>query len=225
MNRKFNIEIDELGLATDKTILSGINLTLESGLSYLLVGRIGAGKSSLMNCILGFEDRFEGSVKTSADQEITKSFLPENFSVPDQVTGKDYLESFITIMKDANRFLEPEFESFIEEFGLDSYWEQPLGNLSKGMKKAVFLCITFMAQSDMIVLDEPFEGFDPVLKETISKNIKQRKEQGALVVVSSHEVESYVESFDVMLCIKKGIITDKISAPGRDNYHNYLNLI
>lgn len=225
MIKKFKIDITELGLGKDNIILSDINLTLESGSSYLLVGRIGAGKSSLMNCILGFEDRFEGAITISENREIKKSFLPENFLVPDTVKGKDYLDSFIKILKDQNRFLASEFESFKIEFGIDSYWEKPLGSLSKGMKKAIFLCITLMAQSDMIVLDEPFEGFDPVLKEAISKKIQQRKEQGALVVVSSHEVESYVESFDVMVCIKKGMITDKISSPSRENYSNYLNLI
>ncbi len=169
--------------------LDHISLELNAGQSIALIGPNGSGKSTLMKCILGLVFAETGSIRVF-DKEITRSgeyrrnigYMPQIIRFPDNMKVAQ-LFSMIRDIRNQRTTIDTEL---IEQFEINSFIHKPLGSLSGGMKQKVNAALAFMFHPDILILDEPTAGLDPNGAELLKEKIKQEKEKGKLIIISSH---------------------------------------
>lgn len=205
-------------------ILKKINLQISEGKSYLLYGRNGAGKTTFIKSIVGLQENYQGDIQFNLKHSTSLriSYLPENVSIYENIKVKDYINSFIFLYKNMNLFNEDHYIKLCEIFEIKKYVNKTFGSLSKGMEKMVLLCISFMKESDALVLDEPFEGLDIVIKEKLSKFLFKEAEKGKILLLSSHEIAEVYDNFDYVIGMKAGRIT---VIAGKDIKRDYQDLL
>lgn len=225
---KYRIHIDNVTLQKNSVlILNNIQLELCSGHSYLLYGKNGAGKTSLMRCLVRMESEYQGEISIDPSENIAQiiSFLPSTNILPDSLIVGDYLRS-IRLLLDAKGLFDKElYEKTVAMFNIKSYQEKNFGSLSKGMAKMVFISITMMKKSDIIVLDEPFEGLDIAMKLELSELLMSEVKKGNLLLISSHEIAEIYKNFDQLIGIKGGGITSILNSENIVDYQEVINQI
>lgn len=218
------IIIDNITLQKkNELVLNGISIEFKMGQSYLLYGKNGAGKTSLLRCLTGLEKSYKGNISsndTSVDKNIT--FLPDTYSLHDTIVVGTYIESFRLLFESNELFDDERFKKSYDLFNINSFRDKNFGSLSKGMTKMVFITITMMKKSNLIILDEPFEGLDIVMKKGLLELIMDEVSNGKLLIVSSHEIAEVYKQFDQLIGIKEGKITSILN---RDEVSTYEELI
>ena len=188
-----------------------LNLTIEKGEMVGFVGTNGSGKTTTIRNIMGFIKPTSGEVKVNGLEswehasEIAKAigYVPGEIAFPDLKTGTIFLKSqaeFLNIkdMSYANQL--------IERLQLD-----PTANLkrmSKGMKQKTALVAALMKNADIIVLDEPTTGLDPLMRVAFLDIIKEEHKKGKTIFMSSHMFEELEDTCDRVVLIDKGHIID-----------------
>jgi len=210
-----------------ETILKDISLELSSGQSYLLYGKNGAGKTSLLRCMVGLDTNYQGDISLDSSDNIAQvtSFMSSTNKLPNSLIVGDYIRSFKLLYNSENLFDEELFEKVYEMFQIKSFQEKSFGNLSKGMSKMVFISITLMKKSDIIVLDEPFEALDITMKVSLLNLLMSEVKNGKLLLISSHEVAEIYKNFDHLIGIKKGSITSILQKDKIADYQEVINQI
>lgn len=225
MNR---LRVNSISLRKDNdNILKDISLELKSGQSYLLYGKNGAGKTSLLKCIVGLDTGYQGDISLDPSGNIIEiiSYLSCTNKLPVTLNVGDYIRSFKLLLESKNQFDQMLFEKAYSTFHIKSYQQKNFGSLSKGMLKMVFISITMMKKSDIIVLDEPFEGLDISMKLALLEILISEVKKGKLLIASSHEVAEIYKSFDQLIGIKKGRIASVLQNDNIADYQEVINQI
>jgi len=198
------IEINNLSKSFGtKEVLRNINLALEKGNVYGIVGENGSGKTTLFRCIAGLE-KYSGIVNSS--YAILKNHLgflqtePYFFS---KITGREYLQ-LISIAR--NNKVADFRNRNIFELPLDQY----AVNYSSGMKKKLALTAILIQENDIIILDEPFNGVDIHSNIIITGIIHKLKELGKTVIISSHIFSTLAETCDEIHLLREGVLIKKV---------------
>ena len=149
-----------------KTALAGFTLDVQPGESFALVGMNGAGKTTLLKCLLDFCEPDSGSISVFgvAHRETRSrarlSFLPERFTPPYFLTGRDFLRYMLELQRVAYR--EEDAMSTLDSLDLDrTALDVPVRTYSKGMTQKLGLAACLLSRKDLFVLDEPTSGLDP----------------------------------------------------------------
>jgi ABC-2 type transport system ATP-binding protein len=184
------IYIKELSKSYGKTrVLDKLSVSYESGKIYGLVGENGAGKTTLFNCIMGVTD-YDGEIRKSSRMAV--GYMPaENFFYS-LITGKEYLEFCIKAKgkkmdAEAIDSLNKIFQLPMERFALD---------YSTGMKKKLALMALLLQENDLYILDEPFNGVDLYGCIQLKRIIRELKDKGKTVIISSHLINTLHELCD-----------------------------
>lgn len=220
-----HIKIDQLVLQKKRSlILNQINLGLNAGQSYLLYGKNGAGKTSLLRCVTGMESNYDGTISYDYNEPAIKivTYLPDSYSLPDRIKVGKYIQSFKLLLESNDLFDDYLYQLATDSFSIDSFSDKKFGSLSKGMLKMVFITITMMKKSRVLILDEPFEGLDIAMKKVLLDILLNEVVNGKLLLVSSHEVAEIYTKFDQLIGIKGGEI---ISTSNRGEVADYKDLI
>jgi Cu-processing system ATP-binding protein len=190
------IKIQNIHKAFGKnTVLDGIDLEIKNGGRITAVlGPNGSGKTTLIKCILGMVIPNSGSIHLQ-DQAIAGqwqyreaiAYLPQIAQFPENLTVRE----LITMIKDIRQAV-PQDEKLIERFGLENYLDERLVNLSGGTKQKVNLTLAFMYDSPLVILDEPTSGLDPVAMVRLRALIRQEKQAGKTIMITTH-IMSFVE--------------------------------
>jgi len=180
-----------------KQVLHGIDLTLEEGKVYGIVGENGAGKTTLFKCIAGFES-YEGDIKAAVHPiKNHLGYLSTNPIFLSRVTGWEYLK----LLSIARGVYEENFEERnIFDLPLQEYAE----SYSTGMKKKLALYGILLQQNDIYILDEPFNGVDIHSNMIIIELIEKLKAAGKTVLISSHIFSTLSECCDEIHLLKNG---------------------
>lgn len=188
--------------------LDDVSLTVEQGKIFGLLGPNGAGKTSLIRIITQITAPDSGEVifngqRLNANHISQIGYLPEErglykkMEIGEQVLYLARLKGLTTA--EATKRVRYWFERL--EMG--SWWNKKVEDLSKGMQQKVQFVATVLHQPELIILDEPFSGFDPVNAEVIKNEILELNKQGATFIFSTHRMESVEELCDSIALIHR----------------------
>ena len=192
----------------EKVAIEDINLEIPEGRIFGLLGPNGAGKTTLIRIINRItipnsgQVLFKGSPISQSDVEKI-GYMPEErglyrkMKVGEQAMYLAELKGMST--RDAMR----ELKAWFVRFGIQSWWDKKIEELSKGMAQKVQFITTVVHRPSLMILDEPFSGFDPVNAEVIRQEILRLKDEGATIILSTHNMESVEELCDEIALINK----------------------
>ena len=215
----------------EKVALDHVSLSIPEGGIFGLLGPNGAGKTTLIRIINritipnGGEILFKGAPITQADVEKI-GYMPEErglyrkMKVGDQAMYLAQLKGLSA--SEAQRALK---EWFIR-FGIQDWWGKKVEELSKGMAQKLQFITTVVHRPSLMILDEPFSGFDPVNADIIRKEILRLKEEGATIILSTHNMESVEELCDNIALINKSklVITGGVDHIRREYGNNNIEI-
>jgi len=189
------IEISSLNKRFGKlTVLDGLDLNIDSGGIFAVLGPNGSGKTTLIKSILGMVIPDNGDIKIEGNSVLNQSdyrnninYLPQIANFPANLSVKELIKMVKNLRpKEANDL------KLIEHFGLEPFLDKKLGNLSGGTKQKVNIVLTFMFESDLIILDEPTTGLDPISLIHLKELIHLEKKKGKTILITTH-IMSFVE--------------------------------
>jgi len=190
----------------NETVLHDVNLEIQSGECIVLVGHNGAGKTSLLKLMLGLTRPSSGSVEVlgrnpafsaAVAQRLALGYLPESVAFYEAMTGREVL-TFYAQLKAVNA---SECEKLLALVGLGDAAKRRVGTYSKGMRQRLGLAQAMLGNPQLLFLDEPTTGLDPVLRQHFYELIDGLQKEGATSIISSHalnEVEARASRFVIL---------------------------
>lgn len=197
-------------------ILKGIDLQLLPGKITGLLGRNGAGKTTLMKCILGLTAHFQGTILfnghrlvTADTQTKTKIGSLVDVQFYEDLNAYDNLMLSIrlidSIPRKKRKQMIQESLAFVE---LSSAAKKKVKNFSFGMKQRLALALALITQPELLILDEPFVGLDPIGVEEVKELLRKLcHERGTAILFSSHQIQEVCDLTDTILVLSNGIIS------------------
>lgn len=191
-----------------QAVLKGVDLEMTGGEFLGLAGVNGAGKTTMIKCLLDMASINSGSIAvygqahTDTRARNTLAFLPEKFMPPYYLTGRDFLNYMAGLYDVTPEAARTETMLIALDFNPD-YLDKPVRQLSKGMSQKLGLAACFLSDRPLYILDEPMSGLDPRARACLKRHLLGLKEQGKSVFFSTHLL-SDVES----LCDRAAILHD-----------------
>ena len=185
----------------EKVALDQVSVTMEKGKIFGLLGPNGSGKTTLIRIINRITIPnsgvilFDGRPITQRDVEKI-GYMPEERGLYRKMkVGEQAL--FLARLKGMSyKDAETELKTWFVRFGIESWWNKKVEELSKGMAQKVQFITTVVHRPSLLILDEPFSGFDPVNAQVVQKEILRLRDEGATIVLSTHNMESVEELCD-----------------------------
>ena len=216
----------------EKVALDNVSLQMPQGRIFGLLGPNGAGKTTLIRIINritipgGGEVLFQGHPITRADVEKI-GYMPEErglyrkMKVGEQalylarLKGMDYAKA------------RSELKEWFLRFGIENWWDKKVEELSKGMAQKLQFITTVVHRPSLMILDEPFSGFDPVNADLVRKEILRLRDEGATIILSTHNMESVEELCDNIALINGGrlVISGGVDEIRREFGNNNVELV
>ena len=211
-----------------KVALDHVSLEIPEGKIFGLLGPNGAGKSTLIRIInritiaTGGEIYFQGHPITEEDVSHI-GYLPEERGLYRKMKVGDQAMYLAQLKGMSARDAAVELKKWFVRFEIQDWWNKKVEELSKGMAQKIQFITTVVHKPALMILDEPFSGFDPVNAELIRKEILRLKDEGATIILSTHNMESVEALCENIALINKGKLvvcggTDEIRRQhGQDN--------
>ena len=221
------IEIKNLHKKFGKlTVLEGLDLNINKGGIFAVLGPNGSGKTTLIKSILGMVIPNSGEIKIDGESILKQwdyrnqiNYLPQIANFPANLTVNELIAMVKNLRpKEANE------TDLIALFGVESFLDKKLGNLSGGTKQKVNLILTFMFDSDLIILDEPTTGLDPISLIHLKEIIQKEKDKGKTLLITTHIMSLVDEIADEIVFLLDGHIHFKGSVPKLKEQTNQVNL-
>lgn len=182
----------------DKEILKGISFSVESGKALGLLGRNGAGKTTTIRILMDVFHGNSGEILLDGEKfnprKIQIGYLPEERGL---YPKREVLEQMVYLARlrgISKSQAIANSKKWMEKLQVDQYEKKLLETLSKGNQQKVQLASTLVCDPDIVILDEPFSGLDPVNSQILQDVVKELIAEGKIVIFSSHQM-SYVEEF------------------------------
>ncbi len=190
----------------DHKALDNVSLDIRKGSIFGLLGPNGAGKTSMIRIINQIINQDQGEIfidekKITYDDVRKIGYMPEERGLYKKMKVGDFL-LFMGKLKGLSRdkCIDSAADWF-ENLGVSNWWKKNIEDLSKGMSQKVQFISTVIHNPDLIILDEPFSGFDPVNANLVKKNLLRLKEEGKTIIFSTHRLESVDELCDHLAMI------------------------
>ena len=194
----------------DHKALDNVSLDIRKGSIFGLLGPNGAGKTSMIRIINQIINQDEGEIfidekKITYDDVRKIGYMPEERGLYKKMKVGDFL-LFMGKLKGLSRdkCIDSAADWF-ENLEVSNWWKKNIEDLSKGMSQKVQFISTVIHNPDLIILDEPFSGFDPVNANLVKKNLLRLKEEGKTIIFSTHRLESVDELCDHLAMINNSI--------------------
>lgn len=215
-----------------KVALDNVSLDVPEGKIYGLLGPNGAGKTTMIRIINRItipnsgEVLFNGRPITQRDVEKI-GYLPEERGLYRKMEVGDQAMYLAQLKGMSEKDARAELKKWFVKFGIQDWWKKKVEELSKGMAQKVQFITTVVHKPSLMILDEPFSGFDPVNAELIRKEILELKEQGATIILSTHNMESVEELCDNIALINKShlVLSGGVDEIRRNYGNNHVELI
>lgn len=202
------LEIKDLSKRFGKLqVLKEFSLSWEPGQVVAIIGPNGSGKTTLIKCILGMvipdsgQIHFKGLDVTGRHQYRKHfGYMPQIGKYPDHMR----LGELFSMIRDLRKHEGETDQELIEKYGLEGMSGKELKNLSGGTVQKVSAALAFLFQPSVLVLDEPTAGLDPLAAEILKDKIRNAKEQGKLILISSHIMSEVEEISDGLVYLFEG---------------------
>ena len=216
----------------EKIALDNVSVDIPKGKIFGLLGPNGAGKTTLIRIINRItipnngEVLFEGRPITQDDVEKI-GYLPEERGLYRKMKVGDQAMYFAQLKGMSSKEAAKELKKWFVRFGIESWWNKKVEELSKGMAQKVQFITTVVHKPSLLILDEPFSGFDPVNAQIIREEILRLKDEGATIILSTHNMESVEELCDNIALINKShvVITGGVDEIRHKYGNNNVELI
>lgn len=188
--------------------LDDVSLTLEGGQCVALIGPNGSGKTTLIKTILGMVVPQSGTLLFKGEPvgqqwEYRRNigYMPQIGRYPENMTIGQVLDMMTDIRKAPQAALD---RDLFGVFGLDKMLDKRMGTLSGGTRQKVSACLAFMFKPEVLILDEPTAGLDPVATELLKDKILAEKNKNRLVIISSHVLSDLDELVTEVIYMQEG---------------------
>lgn len=188
------------------TALNDISITTKKGEIFGLLGPNGAGKTSLIRIINQITGPDSGKVFLEG-REINRSdieyigYLPEERGLYKKMKVREQVMYFARLKGLSKSDAKRKINEWFEKFEITSWYDKKVEELSKGMAQKIQFIITVLHEPKLLILDEPFSGFDPINTELIKSEILTLKENGTSIMLSTHNMNSVEEICDSIALI------------------------
>ncbi|MBU0756756.1 MAG: ABC transporter ATP-binding protein [Nanoarchaeota archaeon] len=199
-------------------ILSRLNLTINKGEIYGLIGPSGCGKSTLMKILLGIYEPDSGKISIN-DRDYTENiakirnfvgFTTQENSFYGKLTVYENMRYYANLYSLKRKKMRDHLETILRDVELFSARKTLADNISGGMKRRLDFAISLIHDPDILVLDEPTTGLDPLLVAQFWQVVRKVQERGKTVLVSSHIFSEIEESCTKVGIMNKGTIVHEI---------------
>ena len=207
----------------DKKVLTGVSFKAEGGKAFGLLGRNGAGKTTSIRILMDVFPANSGQVLMDGQpvdyKKIGIGYLPEERGLYPKKVIIDQLAYFAELKGMSRKDAVKAIDYWLNRLGMTEYRNKRLDTLSKGNQQKIQLITAVAHDPDIVILDEPFSGLDPVNAMLLKDVVKEQIAKGKIVLFSSHQM-SYIEEFcDSIAILNKGVVA--ISGDLRDIKREY----
>ena len=189
--------------------LRGLTLRIERGVAFGLIGPNGAGKTTFIKLLLNVARPTSGQVTVlGGDPEDVSirariGYLPERMHLPTALTGLDFLNSVATLKQ--LRLPRSELSTLLDRVGL-GVTAQRISGYSKGMRQRLGLAAAMLGKPELLILDEPTDGIDPVGRVEVRALLIEEKQRGATILLNSHLLAETERVCDRIGVLEKGVL-------------------
>lgn len=201
----------------DFTALKSLDLEIQEGEIFALLGQNGAGKSTTINILLGLiktssGDAFINNISVNDHPEKIKkhlAYIPETVLLYPNLTGIENLDFFSKIA--GFNYNKNELSALLKRTGLQEIaHEKPLGGYSKGMRQKVGIAIALAKDARVLLLDEPTSGLDPIATAEFTEIIRQLGKEGRTILMATHDIFNAVSVATNIGIMKQGELVQNL---------------
>lgn len=191
----------------EKEVLKGVSLTAEGGKAFGLLGRNGAGKTTTIRILMDVFPADSGQILVDGAPidyaKVGFGYLPEERGLYPKKKIVDQLVYFAELKGMGRADAVKEVDRWLERLGMSEYRNKRLDTLSKGNQQKIQLITALAHDPEVVILDEPFSGLDPVNAMLLKDVVKEQIAKGKIVLFSSHQM-NYIEEFCDSIAILNG---------------------
>lgn len=193
----------------DKKIIHGLNFSVKKGEIFGFLGSNGSGKTTTIRALLGIYQADSGELlingkKFSPERTGLIGYLPEERGLYRKEKVIDVMQYFGQLKGLSKKEARDFSQDFLKRVGLEDKARLNIDKLSGGQQQKIQLGITIMGKPDLLILDEPTKGFDPVNRELLMKIIKEENARGATIIMVTHQMEEVEKICNRALLLKNG---------------------
>ena len=191
--------------------LDDVNLEIEKGSVVGLLGPNGAGKTTLLRILNGILVKDSGEVRINGEEASLKAarrigYMPEERGLYENMTVENQIIFFGQLKGAEKSDIRGIMNEYLELFNLKGSNKRKVKELSKGNQQKIQIISTLVHRPEIVILDEPFSGFDPINGAILQELIDRLKAQGTTVIISSHNMHAVEEMCDSIILINKGCL-------------------
>ncbi|AMQ20874.1 ABC transporter ATP-binding protein [Geobacillus sp. JS12] len=200
----------------EKTALSPLSFQAEEGECIVLCGGNGAGKSTLLSILAGVLPPTDGTVTLHGvslwrerEQYLSYiGYMPDEFQAPPMMTVWEFLSYYASLRK----VPWEQVEETLRDIGLEAQKHEWIKRLSKGMRQRLLFGQSLLGHPALLLLDEPTNGLDPFWIDRFIDILNQRKNEGTIIIFSTHMMDVAADAGDMILFMKNGAVVQRIKA-------------
>ena len=201
----------------DKTAVDDLSLAVKPGAFVGLLGRNGAGKSTTLKMLTGLIRPTSGTIRmlgTPFDDDPIGlkrriGVMPEEMALLEMLTGPQYVRFVGRMYGLADDVTDARRKELFEKLDLQPGARTVIADYSFGMKKKLALCAALLHGPELLFLDEPFEGIDPVTSRTIKEILAALRRRGTTIILTSHILEIVERLCDEIAILERGKLLDR----------------
>lgn len=198
----------------DFTAVDDINLTLEKGKMLGFLGRNGAGKTTSFRMILGLTEPTAGRITyngkpITSDMYDIIGYLPEERGLHAKLTVNEELTYLATLKGMKPKAIKTAIDAWLKRFEITENKDKKIESLSKGNQQKIQLLASILHEPELLILDEPFSGLDPVNVELLKSAVKELNANGSTIIFSSHRMEHVEELCDDICILNAGKMVEQ----------------
>ncbi|HVG94570.1 MAG TPA: ATP-binding cassette domain-containing protein [Planctomycetota bacterium] len=191
------------------TAVADLDLEVPRGTIFGLLGQNGAGKTTSLRMLMNVFAPDQGRVEVLGETmneglKARLGYLPEERGLYKKMRLRELLRFFGRIKGRDTAFLDPRIERWLERMGLSGWIDRRVEELSKGMAQKVQFVVTVLHEPELVVLDEPFSGLDPVNRDVLRDVVLELRRGGATILFSTHVMEQAEALCDRLVLLHRG---------------------